>query len=674
MTTTPDNDPDNTDPTDPTEGFSSNITTTTTTTIANSRSSSSSSSDNINNTHNIDDIPSWSNHHALYRRVSELEKRYEQESNMILLQATTTTTTASASSLSVASNHVDDEEDDEDGHTDDDDDHDEDIDDNESINERGKLRNPRYALLDRHRRHLVHRRNPGRKYFPHSHRYSRRFWWTSIVFVGSIGWFFHAVFNLLNHNNIIATKGATTTYDAASFQTAAGGGGPATASSPPDVSLSVLTTKTTTKFRLQRRINDTVLMGQFNFNTTATTADTNTTTNTATATTTTTSTEVEDVVFWYNTWHECCFDNIVVRGPFSNQQLHLLRHRYNIKHAYAYGTRGHNNDNNDGCSSSPMEHLGLTLQQFSNGDNGDSSNTNNNSSTIIKGVLYVQDDLLFNITYLFPFLGGPHIVATHDVSNPRNLDVLEDTTYHNETSLLKSLSAREQRLRLRQQRKERREYISNRSYRIERDGRFFSKIDGYRTKDPTKLIQSLKPTWTHYEECLFQFLTVVGDERALPYREDTDKSWVVPPPSYGASTMLYVPTSLTDDYIEASTLLMDHDVFFECGFPKLIDMILQRHLTKTKKKNAARMYPRTRVPRVVVSDSTTDIITLSSKLADPTAISIPPCSTFLALAGRGPLQMMEQCHSDDNSKLGDVHTFKLGVNGITKIGRKHLNC
>jgi len=180
----------------------------------------------------------------------------------------------------------------------------------------------------------------------------------------------------------------------------------------------------------------------------------------------------------------------------------------------------------------------------------------------------------------------------------------------------------------------------------------------------------------------------VGDERSVLYRtvKISTKSWVVPLPSYGASNMLYVPTSLTDDYIEAyillMDLLMDHDVVLECGFPKLINMILQRQLTetkmkmkmKTKMKNTARINPRTHVPGVAASDSTTDIISLSSKSADPTVISIPLCSTFLALAGRGPLQMMEQCHSDDNSKLGDVHTFKLGVNGITKIGRKHLNC
>jgi hypothetical protein len=59
-------------------------------------------------------------------------------------------------------------------------------------------------------------------------------------------------------------------------------------------------TTETTEHR-QSKIDHTVLMGQFNF-----------------------ASDVKDVVFWHNTWRTL-FNRIVVRGPFSDDQITELR-------------------------------------------------------------------------------------------------------------------------------------------------------------------------------------------------------------------------------------------------------------------------------------------------------------------------------------------------------------
>jgi hypothetical protein len=90
-------------------------------------------------------------------------------------------------------------------------------------------------------------------------------------------------------------------------------------------------TKETTELR-QSKIDHTVLMGQFNY-----------------------ASDVKDVVFWHNTW-KTLFNRIVVRGPFSDDQMTELR-------SNEYRIDGHKGGNDEGYFS-PLENLKRTLLQY----------------------------------------------------------------------------------------------------------------------------------------------------------------------------------------------------------------------------------------------------------------------------------------------------------------------
>lgn len=308
------------------------------------------------------------------------------------------------------------------------------------------------------------------------------------------------------------------------------------------------------------------------------------------------NTSVNDVVFWHDKWYQLCFNRIVVRGPWSELQIEELRKR---------GIDAFRGRNDRGYSS-PMENLMLTLQQYQHVPQ-------------VQGVLYAHDDALFNVSYLLEhdWLGSSStILATTDTSDPRlGLDDIE-----------------------------RQQYIASRSYSIQHDG-ILQKVDGYKTINPMQLFNTLNPKWRH-EECIFRYYIVFGDPRSRQYCETSDKSFLIPPPSFGGSDFLYVPTSLTDAYSRAAKLLTDHKVFLECGFPKLVDMLLLR--------NTARK------PKIAHT-------TASTPPANITAVSIPLCTKFWH--SRGTLKMLRQCQDESLAASGDhqplvvVHPFKIGQLG-----------
>jgi len=45
---------------------------------------------------------------------------------------------------------------------------------------------------------------------------------------------------------------------------------------------------------------------------------------------------------------------------------------------------------------------------------------------------------------------------------------------------------------------------------------------------------------------------------------------------------MYVPTSLVDEFAAAAEIMVDHEVFLGCGFPKIVDMIRQKMPSTTK--------------------------------------------------------------------------------------------
>lgn len=80
-------------------------------------------------------------------------------------------------------------------------------------------------------------------------------------------------------------------------------------------------------------------------------------------------------------------------------------------------------------------------------------------------------------------------------------------------------------------------------------------------------------------------------------------------------------TSLADAYQEAAQIMVDHKVFLECAFPKIIDMLRQR--------------------------------------ANATTRSVNLCTNFRRY--RGTVTMIDLC--GDKSPMGVVHPFKMGVHG-----------
>lgn len=105
---------------------------------------------------------------------------------------------------------------------------------------------------------------------------------------------------------------------------------------------------------VRRRLDHTVLMGQFNF-----------------------AVHTDRVLFWHQKWRQW-FNRLVVRGPFDSAQISELQ----LHGIQAYTAR------DDKGYYSPMENLAATLQDVKGIDG-------------VKGVLYAHDDMLLNVTNLF---------------------------------------------------------------------------------------------------------------------------------------------------------------------------------------------------------------------------------------------------------------------------------
>jgi hypothetical protein len=248
--------------------------------------------------------------------------------------------------------------------------------------------------------------------------------------------------------------------------------------------------------RLKRRqIYDTVLLGQFNYNN-----------------------SVPDVLFWYQKWRQN-FRHIVVRGPFDDDAVHTLRHRYGIDEVY----RGRD----DRGYYSPMENLMRTLEQYQ-------------ADPDIHGVLYVHDDAFLNVTNI-PYMGGDSLMITDDVTNPRPVHPTPEQLKH----------------------------IMNHSFSIHRNGTY-SKADGTSYETFEALLETLQ-LW-HYWPSTHSYHSMLTDPDFVKYLEE-DGSVLVPKPFYGRADVMYVPMKLANQYIEATTLILNHGIYLETGMSKIVDMI-----------------------------------------------------------------------------------------------------
>ena len=228
---------------------------------------------------------------------------------------------------------------------------------------------------------------------------------------------------------------------------------------------------------------------------------------------------LQDVLFWNQKWLEWV-NRTVVRGPFTDlqrQELHL------------HGMEAFHGRDDKGFVS-PLENFVRTLRQYRHTDG-------------IAGILYVHDDAIANLHHLFHNTDNKqHMLASFDVRDPRK------PVNEGHAQLLNKLS-----------------------YKIRPDGTFV-KQNGYQTNNTNELLESLNDWW-HHPACLSSLSSVAHDPRSHRYRDDQDGSFMVP--IKGQSDFFYVPMSLADAFIDAAQLLVDHNVFLECAFPTVVDMLLR---------------------------------------------------------------------------------------------------
>lgn len=349
------------------------------------------------------------------------------------------------------------------------------------------------------------------------------------------------------------------------------------------------------------RITDIVLMGQFNY-----------------------AQNISDVIYWYQKWSQW-FQHVLVFGPFSPSDIELLSSQHHSSSFSSSSIPVFLSDADEGYYS-PMWNLARALQHYKDSDQ-------------VKGVIYLHDDTLLNITYLRQAIQQAAATkrTTTTSSVPKNNNNRNANANHNPAKIiLASFDASDPRIGL--QNKKRRSEIAQKSYSIHYRRRsnhnnndhtvyttnrlpenhthttttatpttisnvpsnwtqYYSTVNGKIYQDPLQLQKSLR-RWRH-EECLYAFSNAVWfDNRTIPYMEedDDDKNnnnnkknsnnhheasrFVVPPPSYGGTDFLYVTTSLADAFAPPARLFYDHKVFLECGFAKIID-ILRRQQNAT---------------------------------------------------------------------------------------------
>lgn len=235
---------------------------------------------------------------------------------------------------------------------------------------------------------------------------------------------------------------------------------------------------------------------------------------------------VRDVLFWNQKWRQW-FNRTVVRGPFHAQALQDLR---------AHGIDAFQGQEDSGRVS-PMKNLMRTVKQHQD-------------TKGIAGVLYAHDDAIFNVPSLFQDFATSqqhHMLATFDVRDPRK----PENAGHADI-------------------------VNKLSYKIipQPDGELsFLKQNGFRTNDANQLVGSLL-NWYSNPECLDSLSNVTKDPRSKRYRDPMDGSFMVP--VKGQSDFFYVPISLAEPFRDAAQLLLDHNVFLECAFPTLADMLQHR--------------------------------------------------------------------------------------------------
>jgi len=231
---------------------------------------------------------------------------------------------------------------------------------------------------------------------------------------------------------------------------------------------------------------------------------------------------LDTVVFWVQKWREV-FGHVVVRGPFNTTELHLLQSR-GINVSPGADDKGY---------FSPMENLSQELTKYKDIPG-------------IDGVLYLHDDAYLVMESLtkgqYPF-PTQKIIGSQATFLP--LLAYKDHRKVGDVDIL-----------------------SSSSYKIHPD-LTYSKADGTNYSSAKDIIPTLR-RWPWHKRRVPALTNASMDKRIKPYTL-ADGSFVVP--SHVQADMLFVPTSLADDFVKATQILLDYDVFLECGFPTIVQMV-----------------------------------------------------------------------------------------------------
>lgn len=386
----------------------------------------------------------------------------------------------------------------------------------------------------------------------------------------------------------------------------------------------------------RRRNKDVVLMGQFNFPRLKALDENNKI-----------GEEDEegvkkDLLFWYQKWRQR-FDKVVLRGPFAD---HLVNEFQNLHEIDVRSTRKRLFD--DKGFVSPMDNLLSTLKQYKD-------------DPTVNGVLYVHDDMLVNTTNVF--------LESADKENPDNDDSSDRTRTIYATTVDKEESRNSFRI-----------HPTTSSIANNGDdpyaGLYYSTLDGFRSDNSTELLEYLKP-WPFNWECMHRFSQVTKDARAKPLLEHDDTNGGEPfllVPEFQQSDMFYVPTRLTDQYEEIAQLLIDHDVFLECGFPKIADFLLgmppTSPLRQQKQPRKQKSFFRKRKDAPTTTTTSTNDVSLKS---------VDLCTSWDYNGIRGTRKMIAQCRSETyaishrGAPLAEpysvIHPFKLKKRGYQEWDR-----
>ena len=238
---------------------------------------------------------------------------------------------------------------------------------------------------------------------------------------------------------------------------------------------------------------------------------------------------ITDVIFWAQKTREF-FSDVVAVGPFNDAQSHVLRENFISVHSCTA----------DNGFYSPLSNLRNLLLEYKN-------------STSIKGVLYIHNDAIMNVSQLsedkYPF-------PTHQILSNLDEIIFRDTKC---SSCFRNNTGSQKHCQL---------------YRIFPDGHFESinKFQTFRSFQEWEEWSACGWFHSRNDYCSGGQIRMATD-LALEKLREPDGSIVFT--GFGQSDFMFVPVLLAGIFDEAASPHLKHGVWIECAFPKVLDHLIK---------------------------------------------------------------------------------------------------